>query len=224
MNRNAAIKITVLLLLILTGAFLFYHYNLYSFFLSRRRIIAFIESFGPLSVLIFIGLQILQVIVAPIPGEISGFIGGYLYGPLLGTLYSTIGLTLGSWLAFSLAHWLGLPFVERVVDRKVIDKYDHFMQHRGSVIALILFLIPGFPKDALSYIIGLSHMKLTTFLVVSTVGRLFGTVMLSVSGSFASKDDYVSMVTLLLLSALVVLLAYLYHEEILVFIKGKKSH
>jgi uncharacterized membrane protein YdjX (TVP38/TMEM64 family) len=224
MNRNAALKLTFLLLLILTGAFLFYHYNLYSFFLSRRRIIAFIESFGPLSVLIFIGIQILQVIVAPIPGEISGFIGGYLYGPLLGTLYSTIGLTLGSWLAFSLAHWLGLPFVERVVNRKVIEKYDHFMQHRGTVIALILFLIPGFPKDALSYIIGLSHMKMTTFLVVSTVGRLFGTVMLSVSGSFASKDDYVSMVTLLLLSALVVLLAYLYHEEILVFIKRKKSH
>lgn len=223
MNKHTALKIAAFLLLILVGAFLFYHYNLYSFFLSRRKIVHFVESFGPLSVLIFIGLQILQVIIAPIPGEINGFIGGYLYGPVLGTLYSTIGLTLGSLLAFSLARWLGLPFVEKVVNPKVIEKYDHFMKHRGTIIALILFLIPGFPKDALSYIIGLSHMRLTTFLIVCTTGRLFGTIMLSVSGSYASNDQYGAMITLLAVSVLAVVLAYFYHEEILHFIKRKKS-
>ena len=95
---------------------------------------------------IFIGLQILQVIVAPIPGEVNGFIGGYLYGPVLGTLYSTIGLTIGSWLAFLLARWLGLPFVEKMINPKIIQKYDHFMEHRGILITFILFLIPGFPE------------------------------------------------------------------------------
>lgn len=221
MNQKAALKIAALLLLILGAVFLFYHFNLYSFFLSRRKIIQFVESFGPLSVLIFIALQILQVIIAPIPGEINGFIGGYLYGPILGTLYSSIGLTLGSLLAFSLARWLGLPFVEKVVNPRVIEKYDHFMRHRGTVIALLLFIIPGFPKDALSYIIGLSHMRLTTFLIVCTTGRLFGTIMLSLSGSFASNDQYAAMIALLAISALVVVLAYFYHEEIFHLVKRK---
>ncbi len=120
MNRDAIIKIAILLALILAGVFLFFHYDLYTFFVSRKKIIHFVNSFGPLSVVIFIGLQILQVIVAPIPGEVNGFIGGYLYGPVLGTLYSTIGLTIGSWLAFILARWLGLPFVE-----KIINPQDH---------------------------------------------------------------------------------------------------
>src|SRR5512133_26184 len=168
MNKNAVIKITILLAIIITAVFLFFYYDLYSFFISRKKLINFINSFGPLSVVIFIGLQILQVIVAPIPGEVNGFIGGYLYGPALGTLYSTIGLSLGSWIAFVLARRLGLPFVEKVISPQIIEKYDYFMEHRGILITFILFLIPGFPKDALSYMIGLSRMKTSTFLVICT--------------------------------------------------------
>jgi uncharacterized membrane protein YdjX (TVP38/TMEM64 family) len=223
MNKNAVIKISLLLALILAGILLFYHYDLYSLFLSRKKLIHFVSSFGPLSVVIFIGLQILQVLVAPIPGEISGFIGGYLYGPFLGTLYSTIGLTIGSWIAFLLARWLGLPFVEKIITPRIVQKYDYFMEHRGIPVTFILFLIPGFPKDALSYIVGLSHMKTTTFLILSTAGRLLGTVMLSVSGSCARNDQNTALVAILGVSILVTLLAWYYHEALLNLLRRKKS-
>jgi uncharacterized membrane protein YdjX (TVP38/TMEM64 family) len=224
MNGKALIKITILFALIVVCVFLFFYYDLYTFFVSRKKIIDFVNSFGPLSVVIFIGLQILQVIVAPIPGEVNGFIGGYLYGPVLGTLYSTIGLTIGSWIAFVLARWLGLPFVEKVIDSKILGKYDHFMEHRGTLITFILFLIPGFPKDALSYIIGLSHMKTTTFLMVCTGGRLFGTIMLSVSGNCARNNQNIAMVAILGISALIVALTYYYHDELLHMIREKRHH
>ena len=223
MNGKAFIKIAILLSLIALCVFLFFHYNLSAFFLSRKKIIEFVNSFGPLSVVIFIGLQILQVIVAPIPGEVNGFIGGYLYGPVLGTVYSTIGLTIGSWMAFSLARWLGLPFVEKVLDPKILRKYDHFMEHRGTLITFILFLIPGFPKDALSYIIGLSHMKTTTFLLICMGGRLFGTIMLSVSGNCARNDQTIALAAILGISTLIVVLAYYYHDELLHRVR-KKPH
>jgi len=223
MNRSAVLKITILLALIVVVGFLFYHYNLYGFFVSRKKLIHFVNSFGPLSVLIFIGLQVLQVIVAPIPGEVNGFIGGYLYGPFLGTLYSTIGLTIGSWLAFVLARWLGLPFVEKVVSPEIIQKYDCFMEHRGTLVTFILFLIPGFPKDALSYIVGLSHMRMTTFLIVCTAGRFLGTMMLSISGSYARNEQNAAMLAILGVSALVVLLAYYYREDLLRLAKGRRQ-
>ncbi len=223
MNRDDVVKIVILLMLIIVGVFLFFHFNLYSFFISKKKIVHFINSFGPLSVVIFIGLQILQVIVAPIPGEVNGFIGGYLYGPVMGTLYSTIGLTIGSWLAFVLARWLGLPFVEKIINPQIIQKYDHFMEHRGTLITFILFLIPGFPKDALSYIIGLSHMKTSIFLLVCTSGRLLGTAMLSISGNYARNDKNVAMLAILGISALLVLLAYYYHEEILNLVRKKRA-
>ena len=222
MNGKAFIKIAILLSLIVLCVFLFFYFDLYRFFVSRKKIIDFVNSFGPLSVVIFIGLQILQVIVAPIPGEVNGFIGGYLYGPVLGTLYSTIGLTIGSWIAFGLARWLGLPFVEKVIDPKLLQKYDHFMEHRGTLITFILFLIPGFPKDALSYIIGLSHMKTTTFLLVCTGGRLLGTIMLSISGDCARNDQDVAMAAILGISALIVVLAYYYHDELLHLVRKKR--
>jgi uncharacterized membrane protein YdjX (TVP38/TMEM64 family) len=223
MNRNAVIKIVLLLALILACVFLFFYFDLYRFFVSRKKIVQFINSFGALSVVIFIGLQVVQVLIAPIPGEINGFIGGYLYGPFLGTLYSTIGLTIGSWLAFLLARWLGLPFVEKIINPDIIKKYDHFMEHRGIPITFILFLIPGFPKDALSYIIGLSHMKTTTFLIICTAGRLMGTIMLSISGSYARNDQNVAMLVILGISALIALLAWYYHEQILHLVRRHKQ-
>ncbi|MHB8907461.1 MAG: TVP38/TMEM64 family protein [Syntrophales bacterium] len=222
MNKNAVIKIAILLALLITAVFLFFYFDLYSFFISRKKLINFINSFGPLSVVIFIGLQILQVIVAPIPGEVNGFIGGYLYGPALGTLYSTIGLSVGSWIAFVLARRLGLPFVEKVISPQIIEKYDYFMEHRGVLITFILFLIPGFPKDALSYLIGLSRMKTSTFLVVCTAGRLLGTVMLSVSGNCARNGQNVLMAAILGISTLIVALAYYYHEELLGLVRRKR--
>jgi len=223
MNRNAIVKILLLLALLLFGVFVFFHYDLYRLFFSRRKLTYFVNSFGPLSVVIFIGLQILQVLIAPIPGEISGFIGGYLYGPVLGTLYSTIGLAVGSWLAFLLARWLGLPFVEKIITPEIIQKYDYFMEHRGIPVTFVLFLIPGFPKDALSYIVGLSRMRATTFLILCTAGRLLGTIMLSASGNYARNGHNTAMVAILGISILVTLLAWYYHEALLNMLRKKKS-
>ena len=73
-------------------------------------------------------VQILQVVAAPIPGEVTGLIGGYLYGPSIGTIYSTIGLTIGSWMAFVLARFFGLPLVEKAVKPSIIEKYDYFLE------------------------------------------------------------------------------------------------
>ena len=75
----------------------------YDAFTDKDRIKQFLEAMGPLAPLLFVGVQILQVVFAPIPGEATGFIGGFLFGVPLGMLYSTIGLTIGSVLAFLLA-------------------------------------------------------------------------------------------------------------------------
>jgi uncharacterized membrane protein YdjX (TVP38/TMEM64 family) len=208
MNRKDILKLLALILLIAVGIFIFIHYNLYSFFSDRTKIITFLESYGPVSVLIFIGIQILQVLVAPIPGEVSGFIGGYIYGIYLGTLYSTVGLTIGSWLAFTLSRTLGLPFVERIVSPKIINQYDHIMAHQGPWVAFLLFLIPGFPKDALCYVLGLSHIRIMTFLVISTVGRLLGTLMLSVQGSCLRNNQDTTFLIVMTVSIIIAALAY----------------
>jgi uncharacterized membrane protein YdjX (TVP38/TMEM64 family) len=213
MNRKDILKLLALILLVAAGIFFFIYFDLHSFFSDRTKIITFINSFGPLSVAVFIGIQILQVLVAPIPGEVSGFIGGYVYGIPLGTLYSTIGLTIGSWLAFTLSRTLGRPFVERVVSPKTINKYDHIMTHQGPWVAFLLFLIPGFPKDALCYVLGLSHIRIGIFLLISTVGRLLGTLMLSIQGSCLRNNQDTTFLIVISASIIIAALGYFFGKR-----------
>jgi len=164
-------------------------------------------------------LQIVQVVAAPIPGELTGFIGGYLYGPFWGTIYSTIGLTVGSWLAFMLARLFGEPLLEKVVKKEVFEKFDHFMEHQGILVSFLLFLIPGFPKDYLCYIMGVSRMPVLTFLIVSATGRLLGTIMLSISGYYASSGHYFLLGCFVGAGITVLIAAYFYHDKLLEILK-----
>ena len=201
---------------IILGAYLIIHYDLYFYLNYENKVIEFIESFHPYDDFVFIALQIFQVLVAgALPAEITGFVGGYLYGPVLGTIYSTIGLSIGSWLAFVLARVYGLPFVRRVVKASIMQKYDHFMELRGPLVSFILFLIPGFPKAALCYIVGLSQMNIWTFVVVSTVGRLFGTILLSVSGSSMRNDQVTVLLAVLVIIGIISLLVYFYRGRLM---------
>ena len=213
MKRHYILGALALITFFGVGTWLFFHYDLHVLFSDRERAVEMITSHDPYDEIIFIALQILQVVFAPIPGEASGFIGGYLYGPLLGTIYSTIGLTLGSWIAFLLAHVFGLPLVERIVKPETLRKYDYVLEHKGVFIVFFLFLIPGIPKDFLCYVLGLSHMRLWTFLIISTVGRLFGTIMLSAFGSFARNNHFIPLVALLVITGLFLIVAYFYREK-----------
>jgi len=202
-------------LLIIGGlSFLLYQSNMLSLFVSKKRLLHFLDSLGPWAFAGFIGVQALQVVVAPIPGEATGLLGGYLYGPYLGILLSTAGLTLGSCAAFALARIFGRPFAEKFVPKPAMERFNYLLQHKGLVLVFLLFLIPGIPKDYLCYILGLGHLSTTQFLVVGTVGRLFGTILLTLGGSFLRVEQYGRFTVLLVISAVIVVLAMVFREKI----------
>ncbi len=190
MKKTLGISLGLLVLFSLLLYFIVSHSEFYSVFFDRHRLAEFIKSWGSVSPLIFIALQIFQVLFAPIPGEVTGFLGGFIYGNFFGILYSTIGLGIGSWLAFVFARWVGRPLVERIINQKTLDRYDYLMAHKGTWIAFLLFLIPGFPKDYLCYLLGLGHMDLKTFLIISTIGRFLGTALLTFQGHLAREKNY----------------------------------
>jgi uncharacterized membrane protein YdjX (TVP38/TMEM64 family) len=146
---------------------LIYRYNshlwtqtvkLWDILLDHYRLKEFIFSFGAYSPLAFILLQIIQVVVAPIPGGAIEFSGGYLFGVWAGMVYSMIGLILGSWIAFSLARIFEKWEFEKFILPKMMKKFDYLIGHEGCILSFLLFLIPGFPKDTLCYILGLAPM------------------------------------------------------------------
>jgi len=180
----------------------------YRFFFDYKKLRLFILSFGPFAAIVFIVIQSLQVVFAPVPGEITGFVGGLVFGNTWGTIFSTIGLTLGSLGAFTISRKLGLRFVEKVVKKHYIDKFNFFVTHKGLNVSFILFLIPGFPKDTLCYLLGLTRIRLTDFIIMNVFGRLPGTLMLTMQGSAVYSQQY--RLFFILLSASVVLTFILY--------------
>jgi uncharacterized membrane protein YdjX (TVP38/TMEM64 family) len=224
----------VLFLCILAGFafFLVYQYNsqlwtqvvkIYDSLYNKHELKRFILSFGAYSPLAYILLQIIQVIVAPIPGGAIEFLGGYLFGVKAGFIYSMIGLMLGSWAAFSLARIFEKIAVEKFVSERTRKKFDYLVEHEGVILSFILFLLPGFPKDALCYILGLTPMHLGIFLIISTIGRIPGTLIATLQGAKAFEHQYYTFGILLGGSALVILAFYIYHEEIHHLVKKLKG-
>ncbi len=184
------------------------------FFTSEERMKTFVESLGPFGFLGFIALQITQVVAAPVPGEVTGLLGGFLYGPILGVILSTVGLTVGSYIAFALARTFGRPFVEKLVDKRIMKRFDYLLHHRGAFLVFLLFLIPGLPKDYLCYILGLGHLTTTEFLVIGGTGRLFGTVLLTLGGSYIRHHQYKRFFVLAGVAIIVVLVAMAYRDKL----------
>jgi uncharacterized membrane protein YdjX (TVP38/TMEM64 family) len=220
---------------LLLGGFVFlllYQYNgflwiktvrLYETFRDPPRLRAIISSFGPYSPLAYILLQVLQVVVAPIPGGVIEFLGGYLFGVKRGFFYSMIGGTLGSCLAFGLARIFEKLAVEKFVSLQTRKKFNYLITHEGVILSFLLFVIPGFPKDALCYLLGLTPMHFGIFLIISTIGRIPSTLMANLQGAKAFEHQYKLFLILLVLSAFVILAFYVYHEEIHGWIKSLKK-
>jgi uncharacterized membrane protein YdjX (TVP38/TMEM64 family) len=223
-GNRVILKFSLFLAVIALSSGAIYHFGIHRLATDSKQLIGFIRSFGAASVPVFILIQILQVLFAPIPGEVTGFAGGYIYGGPSGMVYSTIGLTIGSVLAFLISRRFGRPFVAKFAGHETLDKYDFLMEHKGIGISFLLFLIPGFPKDILCYILGTSKMPFRSFLLVSGVGRLFGTIGLSFGGSFIETGDYRLFAIMGGIGSVAALLSYIHRERWLAWLKAHKPH
>jgi uncharacterized membrane protein YdjX (TVP38/TMEM64 family) len=172
---------------------------------TLSRILGQIHGLGPL---VFIVIQALQVIIAPIPGDFTVLLGGLVLGQWLGFFYSTIGLTIGSSVAFFAGRRFGAPLVRRVLSQRVRDQLDTVPEASGAIFCFVMFLVPGLPKDIACYVFGVTRMSLWSFVAVSTLGRMPGTWLLSAQGAHAAVGDWVGLVVIL--TAVMVLGAPLY--------------
>ena len=151
----------------------------------------YIRSFGALGPLVLLGLQILQVFIALIPGEIVETAAGYVLGPWLGTAVCYLGIAVASSLIFTLTRRYGVKLVEVFVSREKINelRFLNTAQKRNMLIFLILF-IPGTPKDLLTYFVGLTDIRLRTFLLLSMVARVPSVISSTFGGYLLGEEKY----------------------------------
>lgn len=181
-----------------------------------ETLIELITSQGPLGVLILLGMQLLQIIVVFIPGEVVQIAAGMMYGPLWGSVVILVGCVLSSMVVYELVHKLGAPFVRSMVGEKQLLKFRQFeLSGKFGVTVFILFMIPGFPKDVLTYIVPLSDMNLRTFLLLSTIGRTPGVIISTYAAAGLADGNIVTSVIIFVVAALIAIIVLLLRNRII---------
>jgi uncharacterized membrane protein YdjX (TVP38/TMEM64 family) len=186
---------------------------------QREELRRHVESWGAFAPFAFISLQFLQVVFAPLPGEASGVIGGFLFGQWPGLIYSTIGLTAGSMGAFVISRFFRRFIRDWLKRSDTYHRFEYLLERQGIFISFILFLIPGFPKDFLCYLLGLSKMPWQVFLVISTAGRIPGTILLTLQGAKLYDGNITGFLLALGLAVIVALPAWHYRERLYLWVE-----
>lgn len=139
---------------------------------SKRLLIDYIEQYGIWAPLIFIILQIFQVIIPIIPGGASCLAGVLAFGPLKGFIYNYIGLVIGSVIVYHLAKRYGLNLIRKIFKENTINKYLTWFNTKNYLkLFFIAIILPGFPDDLLCYIAGISNIRFKNFLLIILIGK-----------------------------------------------------
>ncbi len=179
----------------------------------------YLLSFGPWSAVVFMLFQVLQVVIAVIPGEPVQIAGGYIFGTILGTVYSTIGITVGYIIVFSSVKLFGFPLVKKFVSEKELEKFSALMNSpKLETTIFLLFLIPGIPKDILVYIAGLTPIKPVLFFIIITFARTPAMIGSSFIGAEIQSSEYLIAVIVSVIASILFVLGYIYKQRIIDFV------
>lgn len=164
---------------------------------------------------IFVGMVVLQVLVAFIPGEPVELAAGYAFGVWEGSFLTLLGFLIGSWMVFALVRRFGVKLVEVFFSSNKIAEF-RFLKNpkKTKVIAFLLMLIPGTPKDFLSYFAGLTRLTTAEWLTIVAVGRIPSLITSVVTGDAAGDKNYILSALMLVLTLVVSGAGVLYYRRL----------
>ena len=175
----------------------------------------FIMQYKGSAAAVLTGMQILQVIICIIPGQPIQLAASYLFGVLKGYLISIGGAVIGAFTAFYIAKVLGKDALETIFgEDKVNDYHRKLNSGKGLTAVLLIYLIPGIPKDLVAYVAGISDMRLRPFLIVSTIGRSPGMLGSLLTGYFISRRNYAAIGILAAVTAVILIICFIRRKQL----------
>ncbi len=156
----------------------------FSILLSNQTAVStYLKNFGLLGPLVLAFAQLLQVLIAVIPGHVFLIAAGYVYGFPLGFLLNITYVVAASQIGFLIARRAGRPLINRLASPELVDKWQKIADQRGVLFFTIAFILPVFPTDVMNFVAGLTGMSPRKFLLANFLGRIPSAVMLTLIGS-----------------------------------------
>lgn len=176
---------------------------------------AWVDARGVWGRVLFVGLIVLQIVVAFIPGEPFELAAGYAFGTLWGTLLVWIGAIIGTTVVFLFVRKIGVKAVEVFFPREKINSMKYMRDEKKlNAAAFILFLIPGTPKDLLTYLAGLTKIRLLPWILLTSVARIPSIVTSTISGNALGVERYGLAIILYAATAIVSGIGLLIYQRI----------
>ena len=185
-------------------------------FNSEENVLRDLMAENPIiSALIMILICMVQVVIAFIPGEVVEIAAGYIFGPIWGTLICLVGITIGSVIAILIARRFGRKLVEAFYPREKLESLPILNDPRKrNAIVFMLFLIPGTPKDLITYIIGLTEMSIPLYILLTFFSRLPSVITSTLSGDAMGEDKWLSALCFLVITGVLSGCGYLLYQYI----------
>lgn len=192
---------------------------------GRAAFKAWVDGLGFGGWLVTLGIQLLQIFVAFIPGEPVELMLGYVWGPWLGTLTCLIGIFIGTLGIFLLVKKLGMKFVRKIVGTDDLTKYK-FLSNKNKVelTVFILFFIPGTPKDALTYIAPIAPISPIKYLLIATFARFPSIITSTILGDSIAEGNYLMAIIVFALTALISVLGIIFGNKFINKRQNKKEN
>lgn len=168
-----------------------------------------LASYGFLGYCLMVLAVMVQIIIAFLPGEMVEVIAGIVYGPFLGLLLCMIGTVLGTGVVYYMVKRWGVGLVERFFDRHQIDQIKVIEHERRLFpIFFIIFLIPGTPKDLITYMMPLMPLNFKQVILITLVGKIPSIVTSTYAGEYLVQKNYMSVLVIYLFTGIVALGGY----------------
>ena len=221
-KKAIAVLKLILLVFIVAGipAFLYLKYGSGIFSKDTASTFAeYLRQNSRIAFLLIIGLQVIQVVVCILPGQPIQFAASYMFGVGVGFLLSVIGAVIGTTISFCLAKVLGSEAMHLFFGEEKVKEYQRRLNSgKGLLIAFLIYLIPGVPKDLVSYAAGISEMRFRPFLLAATIGRspaMLGSLLV---GHFYGKQNYTAIIILTVIIALLLLVCFIKRDKLIAFL------
>lgn len=187
---------------------------------------SWVESIGVRGWLAVLGIQILQIVIAFIPGEPIEILAGIIYGSFGGLFICLTGAAFASAITFTLSKKFGKPLLNRFFGKEKVKVWRWIQDNRKiETVTFVLFFIPGTPKDMLTYVVGLSNLKLSKFIAISSFARIPSILSSAMVGSTMRKGEWEISITVFILTGIIGIIAILYKDKLLDFCRaiGKRD-
>ena len=215
-TRSRSKQLVVLCSLIIISALIMFFVGkpMIDFVSNAEEFRLWVETKGWYGRIIFLAMLIFQVVFAFIPGGIFEIAGGYAFGAVEGTILSIIGTTLGSAIAFSIVKKYGLKFALIFFSKEKLDSV-RFIHNKSKLYLLVFiaYIIPGTPKDLLCYVAGLTDIKLSKWLIISSLARIPAITFSTIGGNAVGTAKYsfaILIFAIILFAALIGIIVYRY--------------